>query len=59
QTAQISARFGRTAFDPSGNIISRRMYITGAGDTETRPPAPPPVRLHLNFLGGESPVVSM
>ncbi|MBK8475363.1 MAG: AsmA-like C-terminal region-containing protein [Opitutaceae bacterium] len=48
QTAQISARFGRTAFDPSGNIVLEDVRLYGAGITEPLARAAA-VRLHLNF----------
>lgn len=48
QTAQISAHFGRTAFDPSGNIVLEdvRLYATGLNEPLARAAA---VRLHLNL----------
>ena len=46
--AQISARFGRTAFDPSGNIVLEdvRLYATGLPEPLARAAA---VRLHLDL----------
>ncbi len=48
QTAQISARFGRTAFDPSGNIVLEDVRLYGAGLTEPLARAAA-VRLHLDL----------
>ena len=46
--AQISARFGRTAFDPSGNIVLEdvRLYAAGLPEPLARAAA---VRLHLDL----------
>lgn len=46
--AQIAARFGRAAFDPSGNILLEDVRLYGAGITEPLARAAA-VRLHLDL----------
>ncbi len=46
--AHLSARFGRTAFDPTGNLVLENVRLYGAGIEEPLAHAAA-IRLHLDF----------